>query len=297
MYGSMKSSTQVSAEDALADYTASRKDDGSKTSQRPNRDRRDRRKSSARKVDGPDPAGNSNTNGSPDEPTSTGSGAGKPEPSRTIAVAARRDDPGSRPSEGAIRAPRDGVYAWAIDGYEQAPGIRRDLPSRSHRVITLRGRNAWTEHHMFSEEREQWMDISVSSKGVEVSAVRNRVQMGPVEVDNTVNFDPPVFVARYPSKVGESWKGSWSGRTSGTYTARTFDHTTVVIKGEEVEVYASEVIMDMQGEVEGRVVTTSWYSLRYRMVVKQSQKMDVETGPGNYRSEWSGQVLSLDPRR
>jgi hypothetical protein len=189
------------------------------------------------------------------------------------------------------------VYAWDIDGYEQAPGIRRDLPPRSHRVITHQGDNAWTEHHIFSEEREQWMEMSISPEGVSARSVRNRVEMGPVEVDNTITFDPVMFVARYPSRVGQTWEGSWSGKTSGSYTARTFERTTLVIEGEEIDVYASEVIMEMRGEVEGRATTRSWYSLEHRMVVKQYQKMDVSTGPADYRSEWTGQVLSLTPQR
>ncbi len=200
------------------------------------------------------------------------------------------------PAQPTSRAHKSGVYSWEVEGYEQAPGVRRDLPSRSHRVITHQGASAWTEHHIFSEEREQWMNLNVAPEGVTVTSVRNRVVMGPVTVDKTVTYNPAVFVARFPPKVGRTWEGSWSGRTSGEYTARTFDHTTLVIAGEEVEVWASEVIMYMRGEVEGRVITRSWYSPKYRLLVKQYQNMDAKTGPGEYRSEWTGQVVSLQPQ-
>lgn len=296
-YASMKKSTAVSAEDALAEFAAATETDDEAAKEQSSEADATARKQRSQK--GARRGGQSNKErtvaapstseaGSPRRPSKAG---GAPE-----TAAAPNDRP--KPAARSERAPpEDGVYAWSIDGYEQAPGIRRDLPSRSHRVITHDGENAWTEHHIFSEQREQWMNVAVSPEGVMARSVRNRVEMGPVVVDNTIIFNPVMFVARYPSKVGQTWRGSWSGKTSGTYTAQTFEKTTVVIEGEEIEVYASEVIMDMRGEVEGRAITRSWYSLEHGMVVKQYQKMDVKSGPGNYRSEWSGQVLSLEPRR
>lgn len=296
-YASMKRSTAVSAEDALAEFTADNKATAKPVEREPIRPASREKKASARKSTrerqsrsdtGPSLAASAPRASSSDQPESSASsgGARPAAPSKQRKPEANRQD----------APPEEGVYAWAVDGYEQAPGIRRDLPSRSHRVITYRGRNAWTEHHIFSEQREQWMNPAISEEGVMAHSVRNRVEMGPIEEDNTIVFDPVMFVARYPSLVGQTWGGSWSGKTSGSYTARTFEKSTVVIEGEEIEVYASEVIMDMRGEIEGQAITRSWYSVEHRMVVKQYQKLDVTSGPGDYRSEWTGQVLSLQPQ-
>ena len=294
-YASMKKSTAVSAEDALAEFTAAnegRARPATPTTPRPRRAHKEAADNSRRPRQGGNRAARvaSATEGSTsDRPKSAASS----ENAQTTTPGEERK-PGRRDQ---VRPPEDGVYTWSVDGYEQAPGIRRELPSRSHRVITYRGKNAWTEHHIFSEQREQWMNPAISDEGVMAHSVRNRVEMGPVEEDNTIVFDPVMFVARYPSRVGQTWRGSWSGSTSGSYTARTFEKSTVVIEGEEIEVYASEVIMDMRGEVEGRAITRSWYSVEHRIVVKQYQKLDVSSGPADYRSEWTGQVLSLDPQR
>lgn len=193
--------------------------------------------------------------------------------------------------------PEEGVYTWAVDGYEKAPGTNRTLPEESHRVITWQGQNRWTEHHVFSEQKETWLDLQFADKGVSVRSNRNRVVMGPVTVDKTIVFNPPMFVGLVPFKLGQTWEGSWSGKTSGEYQARTFDHTTLVIGGQEVEVWATEVRMTMRGEVAGTATVRSWVSPEYNLVVKQYQDTRVTTGPGEYRSEWTGQVKSLQPQR
>ena len=296
MYASMKRSTAVSAEDALAEFTASNEAANEKTKRRPKSPARPDRKDQAPEPGGDPRTKSASTVNAPSERSAPSARAdSKPLSGSAPAAAPRKERRNATHNEPS--PPEDGVYAWSVDGYEQAPGVRRDLPSRSHRVITHTGAKSWTEHHIFSEQREQWMDMSVSPDGVMAHSVRNRVEMGPVEVDNTIVFDPVMFVARYPSEVGQTWRGSWSGKTSGSYTARTFEKTTVVVEGQEIEVYASEVVMDMRGEVEGRAITRSWYSVGHRMVVKQYQKMDVTSGPGEYRSEWTGQVLSLQPQK
>lgn len=297
MYASIKTSTAVSAEDALSEFTAAKRADERTARRQPvdaQRKPRPARKATRRR----DQSRQTNEAGAVATPSPSDTRTGRRGSERTSATpgaAATNKRHGRKIRQEA--PPEEGVYAWAVEGYEQVPGIRRRLPERSHRVITRRGANAWTEHHIFSEEREQWMNTSVSAEGVMARSARNRVEMGPVEEDNTVVFDPVIFVARYPSTVGQTWRGSWSGKTSGNYTARTFERTAVVIEGEEIEVYASEVIMDLRGELEGRVVTRSWYSLEHRMVVKQYQKLDVTSGPAEYRSEWTGQVLSVQPQK
>lgn len=298
-YSSMKASTAVSAEDALERFQESTASAGTRDRQPPAAAGRARRsdKGTARRSRRPRPTDKSDaasahaqTDGGPAAPAASGSS--REGGSRNAPERQQRRAP---TSEARPQPPREGVYAWQVEGYEQAPGVKRDLPARSHRAITHQGAGSWQEHHIFSEEREQWMNLGWREDGVFARSVRNRVVMGPVEVDRTVVYNPPVFVARLPNELGRSWRGSWQGKTSGTYTGRTFDHTTVMIGGEAIEVWASEIVMTMRGEVQGKAITRSWYSPKYSMVVKQYQNMDVESGPGNYRSEWTGQVLSVTP--
>jgi hypothetical protein len=190
------------------------------------------------------------------------------------------------------------VYAWEIDGYEETSGgMRRSLPEESHRIVTHGASGRWVEHHIFSDQREQWFELGSSDEGLVTSSVRNRVQFGAVEVDRTVSFDPHLLGARMPFRLNDSWSGAWKGRTEGQYEATILEHSFLTIDGERVEVWKTEVFMQMRGEVEGEVMTRSWIAPAYGLVVKQYQRMVVASGPGEYRTEWVGQVRSLTPAR
>ena len=203
----------------------------------------------------------------------------------------------SQPQARTLGRPDEGVYEWRIDGFEEIPGTHRELPERSNRIITHEEGYAWTEHHIYSEQKEQWFGLVNTQEGVAATTVRNRVVFGPVTNDKTVVFDPMMFVSRFPLKVGQEWEGKWSGKTSGEYTGRTFERTTMAIGGKEVEVWGTEVHMTMRGDIEGTNITRSWVAPDYFMVVKQYQETRVKSGPADYYSEWTGQVLSLEPRR
>lgn len=296
VYATMKQSTPVSAETALQEFRSHSGNGGSsgageETTKHATHKKEDHVRSSTVKSNrGKDVTGvaaGTTAQGSSDEPQSAVEESGSAAPS---------GDPPERSNDLKLVPPEEGVYTWSIDGYEEAPGVQRDLPERSQRVITHDGPRAWTEHHIFSEQREEWFGLEISEEGVATNSSRNRVEMGPVTVDKTVVFNPPVFVSRFPFKVGETWEGSWTGKTSGEYTGKTFEHTFLTIGGEKVEVFGTEVIMHMRGDVEGEAITRSWVAPEYSLVVKQYQKMTVAGGPGDYKSEWTGQVESVHPQ-
>lgn len=194
--------------------------------------------------------------------------------------------------------PKSGVYTFDTEGYERAPGgLRRDLPKESHSIVTRTGKRSWTEHQIYSEQREQWLELDLSPEGVSADSVRNRVEFGPIEEDSTIHFNPAAFFLSFPQKVGQTWGGEWTGKTSGDYQARTFDHGWMKIGGERVEFYAVEVHMNFHGEVEGESTVRLWSVAEYRMVVKQWQVTEVDAGPGNYYSEWTRTLRSLEPKQ
>jgi hypothetical protein len=216
-------------------------------------------------------------------------------PSKTSRRTTKSHRPTTKPVS-YIDRPAEGVYTWKIEGYEQIPGVRRDLPERSNRVITHYGSRGFVQHHTFSEQRETWNWAAIEPHGVVVEKSRNRVDFGPFTVDRTIHFNPPMQVGPTPYKLGETWRGSWSGKTSGNYQGRTLDHTHMTIDGERVEIWVTEVVLHMQGEVEGDALYRNWVAPEYDMVVKQYEKTSARSGPGEYRSEWMGEVVSLDPR-
>ena len=301
-YASMRESTAVSTTDVLAQYRADEAageprtreanvTEGAKKrrpkakargAQRPHRQQRDQQNVAAPTDDQAAAA----TESQPNASASATEDRSAQQPRQAASPTSRRPD-----------APAEGVYEWQVDGYERGPGVERRLPARSHRVITHEGRRGyWVEHHIFSRQKEMWFNLMRTNNGGFSRSSRNRVEMGPVTVDRTVVFNPPIQVSSFPFKLGRTWRGSWSGKTHGTYTARTFEHTWLNIGGGRVEVWASEVVLEMRGEVEGSVVTRTWVSPKYNLAVKQYQMTNVTSGPGSYYSEWTGQTLSVRPQ-
>lgn len=297
MVRSMRASTEVSTEDALAQFRADKaaraggsQNDagaGAAKSSKPKKPTDSNKAASRRATEAQQGSGSAPVAA----PAEQGGGSGP----------TQRRQTGSSSNAGTTRVPdfrppKEGVYQWDVDGYEKAPGVTRQLPKRSHRVINHAGDDRWVEHHIFSEQKEQWFHLGGSQEGVYSTAVRNRVEIGPVEADETVTFDPVMFVSRFPFKVGQTWQGRWEGDTSGSYTGKTLDHGTLVIDGEKVEVWVTEVKMEMHGDVEGTATTRSWVAPDYSLVVKQYQETRIASGPGDYYCEWEGQVRSLHPQ-
>jgi hypothetical protein len=291
LYASMKRSTAVSTESAVAEFREERSKTKAKAKAAKNR----RTKNSNPKKTSTNKPKQRQAKGSSGVVAAQEVATDQSRSQASTRGGAERSNGGARDSI-SVERPAEGVYRWTIDGFEQGPGVRRDLPRKSHRIINHEGKDDWVEHHIFSEQKEQWFGLTISREGVAARQVRNRVEMGPVTVDRTVVFNPVMFVSRFPYAMGQKWEGEWSGDTSGSYKGKTFDHGTLTIGGKEVEVWATEVVMEMRGEVEGDVLTRSWVAPDYHMVVKQYQEANVRSGPGEYYSEWMGQVNSLRPR-
>ena len=297
LYVAMKRSTPVSTEDALAEFRAEsgQQPHHARGPHRSARNGESRSTHSSSKVSSGN-AGNGTTTTSTGGTSSSGSTSGGGSTQIQSAGSSGNSHPHSARASEVRTRPEEGVYTWDIEGYEQAPGVRRDLPRESHRIITYEG-TGWVEHHIYSEQKEQWFHLASSSKGVSVSEVRNYVEIGPITADKTVVYNPPAYVSVFPFEVGQTWKGTWSGKTSGDYTGKTIDHGTIDIGGEKVEVWVTEVLMHLHGDIEGQVLTRSWVAPNLALVVKQYQDSSVESGPGTYRSEWSGQLTSIHPQR
>lgn len=292
MVSSMNRSTGVSTESALAEFrsqggSSQVADSDDIAGKRPKADPRGRKKS--RSTDRNVGAGSSGG-------STTVDSASEQQVENETSRTGRSGRDAQTAAASNISPPAEGVYTWTIDGYEEAPGVHRRFPKRSNRIITHEGGNNWTEHHIFSEQTEEWFGLGMSKKGVFTRQVRNRVEMGPVTVDKTVVYDPVMFVSHFPTDVGETWDGSWEGKTSGEYKAKCFETGFLTIGGEKVEVFATEVFMRMRGDIEGTVTVRSWVSPEHRLVVKQYQESRVQTGPGEYHSEWTGQLNSLHPQ-
>lgn len=213
------------------------------------------------------------------------------------------EEPGPPPTgpQGIVLLPPEvGVYEWHTEGWEQVGPSRRDLPERSRRIVTVEGERTWMNDHIYSEQHEEWFPLTVSEQGVASSSYRARVSFGPITQDHTLDFEPPMRFSVFPFEVGQQWQGSWQDPdddTRATYTGRTFEHTTLDIGGERVEAWGVEVVMEMEGDISGTVLTRIWVAPEYRMTVKEFYDQEVTSGPGTYEGEWTITLLSLDPQR
>lgn len=222
--------------------------------------------------------------------------------SDTRAVRSPGSSPGkSTPLQGELvmRPPEPGVYLWRTEGFEEAVGIRRQFPPESYRALTVKDALTYTYKHLYSSEHEEWFGVRVSEKGSEAFDIRTKVVFGPFGEEVTVTFDPPMAFVILPFEIGRSWQGTWSGSTYGDYSARTFERTTLRIEDEDVEVWASEHLINMHGEIEGKQTLKTWMSPKYRTMVREEY---VVTGrlkgrPGTYHGEWTNTLLSVHPSR
>lgn len=200
-------------------------------------------------------------------------------------------------SERRFSPPKEGVYSWATDGYEQVSGARRRFPSETQRILTLDGQGRWTEHHYFSEERESWTSFHWGERGAEVEQQRNKVTFGPITNNSTIDFNPPMLVGPRDLEVDYRWGDSWQGDTSGDYSSEIFEHTTLNIGGEPVEVWGISYQINLRGEQEGRVTAEVWLAAERGIVVKEHYKQDIESSGARYQAEWEQTLKSLEPRQ
>lgn len=216
-----------------------------------------------------------------------------------------RTPPPTGPGGFVLAPPEEGVYEWRTEGWEQVkagpgPASRRDLPENSRRIVTVEGERTWLNDHIYSEEHEEWFPLTISEQGVASASYRIRVTFGPVTQDQKLDFTPPVRFSVFPLEVGQQWQGSWEDaedNTRGTYVGRTFEHTTLDIGGEQVEVWGIEVDMEMEGDTSGTVLTRIWVAPKYRMTVKEFYDQEVESGPGTYEGEWTITLKSTTPQQ
>ena len=203
--------------------------------------------------------------------------------------------PTAAPASGQIPPPAPGVYTWRTEGWEEA-GFRRSYPPETQRIVSAKGPGSVSNHHIFSEEHEEWFTLSSSDRGGVLSERRMRVVFGPVTVDRTVVFDPPMLGVPRELTVGQNWQGTWTGPTHGSYTGQTLERRTIRIGDEDVEVLVNELRISMQGESEGEIVTKLWYSPKYGVMAREDGNYTMKGGPGTYRSEYTITLTSMRPR-
>lgn len=205
--------------------------------------------------------------------------------------------PAAAPPARILELPDPGVYEWETDGWEQAAGIRRDLPERSVRIISHEGPRRWMNEHRYSEDHVEWFPFDLTDAGLFCESYRNRIRFGPVGGESTITYDPPARFTAFPLEAGTAWTGSWEGDTRGTYEGRIVKQTTIRVAGEDIEAWQSELHMRMSGELEGTVDTTVWVSIEHGMSVRESYSHDITTDQGTYRGEWTITLLSTDPQQ
>ena len=235
---------------------------------------------------------NSGSGGSGSSPSTVAAAAGSG--SNSSSTAARESDGGSKFDR---NTPEEGVYSWATDGWEEAAGIRREFPEESQRIITASDGDSWKAHHYFSEEREIWSEFVISKQGAHLASQRNRAKFGPVTNDSTIDFAPPMLVGHASLKVGETWNGSWEGKTYGSYSGRIAGHGEMNIDGKMVEVYAIELRIEMKGELDGTVIAEVRLAPKYALTVYEHYIQDLQSDKGRYRAEWEMTVKSVVPQR
>ncbi|MCA1842011.1 MAG: hypothetical protein LC792_02240 [Actinobacteria bacterium] len=112
-------------------------------------------------------------------------------------------------------------------------------------------------------------------------------------------FVPPRPVPTFPvpAAVGRSW--AWKGTsTDGTVSASsTYDITAteaVVVGGQSVNCFVIHWILDLNGDIKGRVDSTMWFSPEYSLDLKIRTVSDLTAG-SRYTADLTSALRSLTP--
>lgn len=199
--------------------------------------------------------------------------------------------------------PAEGVYTYVGRGQESIhPVPPRAFPRVTQRIITHHDHNTWVEHHIFSEERASWTQISTSETGRLAHNQRNYIRIGPYDEDKMFPFEPPIRGVIFPHFVGQSWEGRFKGQTNdgedytGRYTVRAVDDSTWNVGGVDARVLGLEFSAEMEGEFNGTVTIKFWFAPRYGLTVREEYYADAKVGALTYWGEWFVELRSLKPR-
>lgn len=198
--------------------------------------------------------------------------------------------------------PREGVYTYDTSGYEQIFKWKRDFPERSRRLVTYDDADTWTEHHLFSQEREVWSNITMTHADRRAHYQRNYIKIAEYEKDEKVDFEPPAVSAVFPLHVGDSWNGEFtgeseSGKYSGVYHGDVIDRKVMTVGNRKTQVWGVEMFFEFRGALEGTVEFRRWISTAYGVNVEETYAADVKVGPLLYHGEWTMRLTSLVPQR
>jgi hypothetical protein len=243
---------------------------------RPERDRPEEPRT-ARAADGPRPAGSDT--------------AIPPAPESEAAPESER-----WPTMPLVVRPAEGVYAYRTEGHEGFVGIfDREFPPTSHRSIVHTGPTSWSDHTIFSEERESWSVFGFEERSRLVHSQRNRIVFAGYTEDKTVTFDPPLVSSRVPWQAGRAWSGEFSGDTYGSYEAETVGKELLQIGSERVMAWRDHLHVELHGDIEGVADVTRWLSPTHGVTLREEYRADAYIGPLHYVAEWSVTLRSLQP--
>jgi len=192
--------------------------------------------------------------------------------------------------------PAEGVYTYRTDGHEGFVGIfDREFPPTSYRTIVHTGPSTWSDHTIFSEERESWSSFVFTQGQRRVPSQRNRIRFAAYERDETVTFEPPLLSTMYPWELGRTWRGTFSGETHGSFDAETAHREYVTVGTERVPAWGDRLDVELHGRIEGEVTVTRWLSPEHGLTLREEYRADAYLGPLHYIAEWSVTLRSLRP--
>jgi hypothetical protein len=192
--------------------------------------------------------------------------------------------------------PAEGVYTYRTDGHEGFEGIfDREFPPVSYRTIIHTGERTWSDHTIFSEERESWSSFVFTQGQRRVPSQRNRIRFAAYERDETVTFEPPLLSTMYPWELGRTWRGTFSGETYGSFEAETAHREYVTVGTERVPAWGDRLDVELHGRIEGEVTVTRWLSPEHGLTLREEYRADAYLGPLHYIAEWSVTLRSVRP--
>lgn len=186
-----------------------------------------------------------------------------------------------------------GTYTYTVTGSARSSLGSMDLPPEAHLVVHP-PEGADQRQSRESQQGSQEQVLRFSADGTRL--VRQTLESPQASKD--FRPEPPVLTIPHPIAVNQTW--AWEMRsTDGATTVKSqftaLRQEEIVIGGEPVVTWVLGAQVQTTGDVNSTIVSTIWYSPRYRLAVQTHAKANGSFSGIRFESDTTEKLVSVTP--
>jgi hypothetical protein len=192
-----------------------------------------------------------------------------------------------------LAVPQAGTYRYRTRGAETTPddGVR-NLPATTTLTVTPPRRSGRLTCVGFIRE---WSDRTTTYDVYVLRGEDVYVTALGLDTPNSVESARPRPAILALSGSGTTWKGSFSGATSGSYEMEILRRDTLSIGGERVRAVQVASKATYRGETTGTRETTTWLGVDRPLVLIENGNQTLRVGGGDQQLRYTTTLTALRP--